>query len=124
MAGQYIRDSPFYSVTLAIITEQRINTQGWRGNRLISRFTSYKVYYLLYLMYIQHRLDNTIGKIVFRHVPKFVDSNSLLALFSPPSPSPPLHSPLYNESKTHGGDSLNQFFFFFFSMKTQFGECI
>jgi len=45
-----------------------------------SRFTSYKVYYLLYLMYIQHRLDNTIGKIVFRHVPKFVDSNSLLAL--------------------------------------------
>jgi len=25
-------------------------------------FTSYKVYYLLYLMYIQHRLDNTIGK--------------------------------------------------------------
>lgn len=61
-------------------------------------------------MYIQHRLDNTIGKIVFRHVPKFVDSNSLLALF----PLPPLHSPLYNESKTHGGDSLNQFFSLFF----------
>lgn len=53
-------------------------------------FTSYKVYYLLYLMYIQHRLDNTIGKIVFRHVPKFVDSNSTLALlFSLPPPLPP-----------------------------------
>lgn len=41
---------------MGVIVEVRFENQNRHG------ITSYKVYYLLYLIYIQHRLDNTIGK--------------------------------------------------------------
>lgn len=75
-------------------------------------FTSYKVYYLLYLIYIQHRLDNTIGK-MFLDTFQNLSTLTLLLHLSRFVAS----FVLYNESRTHDGDSLNQFI-----VKTQFDE--
>lgn len=66
-------------------------------------FTSYKVYYLLYLIYIQHRLDNTIGK-MFLDTFQNLSTLTLLLHLSRFVAS----FVLYNESRTHDGDSLNQ----------------